>query len=86
MLPIKIVILNRGWVMVGRVTEKDQKVIITNCSVIRVWGTTKGLGEIAFNGPTEKTILDPCPTFTAHKLTVVGVMDVTESKWTKYVK
>ena len=34
---------------------------LTNASVIRYWGTVAGLGEIAADGPTSKTRLDPIP-------------------------
>jgi hypothetical protein len=40
-------------------TRLDKRSVTTDCAVIRVWGTTRGLGQIAFNGPTDKTILDP---------------------------
>ena len=38
-------------------------------SVIRVWGTTAGLGEIALKGPTKDTVLD-----------FAGTVDVPHSK------
>ena len=58
--PIKIVILQRGWIMVGRYEQKGDACKLYNASVIRNWGTTQGLGEIAKNGPTESTKLDKC--------------------------
>ena len=51
--------------------------------IIRVWGTTKGLGEIAEGGPTSNTKLDDCPDMRFHKLTVIARMDVNEKKWDK---
>ena len=47
----QIVILNRGWVVVGNYYEKGDDCTLTDASVIRAWGTTKGLGELAENGP-----------------------------------
>lgn len=77
----QIVVLQRGWIVIGDVEKSEAEVNITNCSVIRVWGTSKGLGEIAFSGPTGKTILDECPDISVHPLTVVLYMNVNEDKW-----
>lgn len=77
----QIVILQRGWIVVGDVRKEANEFHIQNCSVIRAWGTTKGLGEIALNGPTSSTKLDPCGTMQVHELAVVGRMNVDASKW-----
>ena len=76
---LKIVVLDRGWVVVGRVSYRDEWTVIEDAAVIRNWGTSKGLGEIAANGPTEKTILDKCPAVRAR--TVIMEMDCEASKW-----
>jgi len=56
----KIVVLTQGFVVAGLVEEHTTGALtIYAASVIRLWGTTKGLGELAFNGPTQKTVLDP---------------------------
>ena len=55
----KIVVMTSGWVVMGDVTEHNDQLTINDASVIRVWGTTAGLGEIALNGPTPTTVLDP---------------------------
>ena len=78
---IRIVILQRGWICVGRFTQEGSQCKLTNASTIRQWGTTKGLGEIALDGPTSKTILDKCPDVKFHELTVVATIDCVESKW-----
>ena len=57
-----IVIATAGHVFIGNVTRMDLTtfgISLTDASVIRVWGTTRGLGEIALGGPTKETILDP---------------------------
>ncbi len=77
----QIVILNRGWVVVGNFSEKGDDCTLTNASVIRSWGTTKGLGELAENGPLTSTKLDSCPNVHFNKMTMVARMDVDESKW-----
>lgn len=77
----QIVVLQRGWVVIGDVEKTETEVLINNCSVIRVWGASKGLGEIAENGKTDKTKLDPCPPVAVHPLSVVLFMNVNEDKW-----
>jgi hypothetical protein len=78
---IRIVILQRGWVVVGRYSQEGSNCKLTNASVIRFWGTTKGLGEIAINGPTSKTILDKSPDIRFHELTIIATIDCVESVW-----
>ena len=80
--PTKIVILQRGWVMVGKFERKGSDCKLHNASVIRVWGTTKGLGEIAANGPTAKTVLDKTyGVVEFDSLTVVATISVKEEAW-----
>ena len=55
---IQIVVIDRGFVYVGRTEWDGDMLIIRNAKNIRVWGTSKGLGELV-NGPTSKTVLDP---------------------------
>ncbi|MFH1031090.1 MAG: hypothetical protein V1767_00765 [Chloroflexota bacterium] len=78
---IKIVILQRGWVKIGRFYQDGPDCRLENCATIRNWGSTKGLGEIALGGPTPKTILDPEPTCRFHELTVICTIDCVEEKW-----
>lgn len=79
---IKIVILQRGWIMVGRFERKGSDCKLSNASVIRTWGTTKGLGEIAENGPTSNTKLDPCNGIVEFDyLTVVATISCSEKSW-----
>lgn len=78
---IRIVVLQRGWVVVGMMTTEGSQVVITNAMVIRRWGTTKGLGEIAAGGPTSGTTLDPAGTVRVHELAVVMSIDCDAEKW-----
>lgn len=77
----QIVILNRGWVVVGEYSEKGDECTLNEASIIRVWGTTKGLGELAENGPLTNTKLDSCPNIHFHKMTMVARMDINEIAW-----
>lgn len=79
---IKIVILQRGWVMVGKFERNGSDCKLHKASVIRSWGTTKGLGEIAQNGPTSNTKLDACYGVVQFDyLTVVATIDCEVKKW-----
>jgi hypothetical protein len=78
---IKIVILQRGWVYVGRLSKVGNECKLTNASCIRTWGTTKGLQELV-NGVTSKTVLDKCEgTVEFDWLTVVHTITVNQDKW-----
>jgi len=78
---VTIVVLQRGWVVVGRLEKNGHQCLLTDASVIRVWGTKKGLGEIAKGGPTEKTVLDPTMSIRFHEMTSVAFFDCEDSKW-----
>lgn len=79
---VKIVILQRGWVMVGYYKRDGDQCTLTNASVIRQFGTTKGLGEIAKDGPTASTKLEPCNGLVEfHQLTVIAMINCEASKW-----
>ena len=82
---IRIVIAQRGWVFVGRYSTEGDEVVISGGAVVRRWGTTMGLGEIADKGPTEKTILDATPEIRLHKLAVVASISANAEKWTDHV-
>lgn len=83
---IKIVVLQRGWVMVGRFEKNGSECKLHKASVIRNWGTTKGLGEIAHGGPTSSTKIDPTNGVVEFDyLTVVATITCNESKWKAYV-
>lgn len=77
----QIIVLQRGWVVVGDVAKNADEVTVSNCSIVRIWGTSNGLGEIAENGATSKTKLDKCPDIVVHPLSVVLYMNVNMDKW-----
>lgn len=79
---LKIVILQRGWVMVGRLERNGSECKLTNASVIRNWGTKAGLGELAMKGPQANTILDKCGGIVEFDyLTLVCSITCEPSKW-----
>ena len=78
---VKIVVLQRGWVYIGRLKKDDNLCTLSNAYCIRTWGTTKGLQELV-SGATPSTILDKCEGVVEFDwLTVIHTITVNESKW-----
>lgn len=80
----RIVVLQRGWVAVGELDRSTApQLTLRNASIVRRWGTTSGLGELARKGPLKETKLDPCGTLEFHELAVVTTFVTEESAWTQ---
>lgn len=77
----KIIVLHRGWIVVGNVFTSQDEVLVEGGHVIRRWGTTEGLGELALKGPLPETKLDKIPTLRVHKLGVVLTLDCAQDRW-----
>ena len=75
-----IVVLDRGFVYVGKVTVDGDWCMIENARNIRVWGTTKGLGELV-NGPTPNTKLDAVGNIRAPLRAVISIIDINGEAW-----
>jgi hypothetical protein len=57
----KIAVLSNGWVLVGVVEDdNEQALVFSTAATIRVWGTTKGIGQLA-QGPLSATKVDLIP-------------------------
>jgi len=83
---VRIVILQRGWVMVGRYSRDGENCKLYDASVIRTWGASKGLGEIAASGPTKETILDPSNGLVEfHRLTEIATITCNEEAWKNHL-
>ena len=79
---IKIVVLQRGWVYIGRLERNGSDCKLHNAYNIRRWGTSKGLGELANEGPKTNTELDKCYGVVEFDyLTVVHTISCKESIW-----
>lgn len=77
-----IVILQRGWTMIGRLERDGSECTLHNASVIRTWGTTNGLGELAESGKLTGTKLDKCYGVVKFDwLTVVATIAVNNDRW-----
>lgn len=80
MKDVRIVLLQRGWVYVGKYSQDGSQCKLENASCIRRWGTTKGLGELV-NGPLDDTTLDKAGTVRFHELSVIATIDCNPEKW-----
>lgn len=81
---IKIVVLQRGWVLIGVLERKENQCKLYNAYVIRNWGTTKGLGELAIEGKKKDTKLDKCGGVVEFDyLTLVLSISANEELWKK---
>lgn len=78
---LHIVILDRGFVLVGETEIAGDWVVTRNASVIRRWGTTKGLGEIAKGGPIADTLLDPIGEVRSPLRALIGLVTCEPSAW-----
>jgi len=76
----RIVVLHRGWVVVGDYAKKGSEIVVSNALVIRRWGTTKGLGQLR-SGPLANTVLDHVGTARCHELAVVFTIDCEKGSW-----
>lgn len=85
-LGMNIIVLQKGWVVVGCLKKEGVEYSLSDGAVIRIWGTKKGLGELAENGPTSDTKLDPIPESKFHELTYVIRIKCDESKWKNKIK
>ena len=80
-MSIKIVVVDRGWVFVGKVFKDDESLLLKNAYIIRRWGTTKGLGQLCIEGKLSDTILDKCIDIEIPIKSVIVIFDCDETKW-----
>jgi len=81
-VPFQIAVLDRGWVFAGNCEFDDEFLVITNAKCIRYWGTTRGLGELAENGPNPKTRIDSYGTVRVNSRALIALIDCDkEEKW-----
>ena len=76
-----IAVLDRGFVYVGNCELSDEWLVIKNARNVRRWGTTNGLGELALNGPLEKTVLDDVGVVRVPRRALIHLIDTEGEKW-----
>ncbi|HET6925077.1 MAG TPA: hypothetical protein VFH39_04565 [Candidatus Saccharimonadales bacterium] len=81
--PTQIVVADRGFVYVGQVALEGDWVIVREARNIRYWGTTRGLGQLALEGPTASTKLDPVGTVRIPARAVISLIDTEAALWAR---
>jgi hypothetical protein len=82
--PIKIVVLDRGFVYVGRVAEDPAGVVIHGARCLVRWGTTNHLGELV-NGPLAKTKLGAACVVRARTEQIIHTIEVSQDGWSTHI-
>ncbi len=81
MKDIRIVVVQRGWIFVGEYERAGNRVLIHRAKNIRTWGTERGLGQLAADGPTSNTCLDEAGDVDLHMLSEVFTLRCNPEKW-----
>jgi hypothetical protein len=76
-----IVVADRGFVYVGSVVVSDDWCVVTDARNVRKYGTTKGLGQLAQEGPQTDTVLDSAGTVRIPLRGVMHLIETEVSKW-----
>ena len=86
--PIKIVVIERGFVYVGRVSNGDgcdgQCVTIHGARSLIRWGSSQHLGELV-NGPLENTKLGAACTVRVRESQIIHMIEVSQDAWKQHV-
>ena len=77
---IKIAVLDRGFVYVGHTELSADWLTITRAQNVRVWGTSKGLGELR-SGPLPNTKFDNVGTVKVPVRALISLIDVEQKAW-----
>ena len=78
-----IVVADRGFVYVGKVSMDAEHVHLTEAKNIRCWGTTKGLGELVLSGPTTNTVVDDCGSVMIPRRAIISIHATEPKLWNK---
>lgn len=76
-----IAVCDRGFVYVGQCEVDGSWCIITGARNIRAWGTERGLGQLAQEGPQENTRIDDVGTVRIPIRGLMHLIDTEEGKW-----
>jgi hypothetical protein len=77
---MNILVLRDYWCLLGEIIAEDAETYtLADASVIRRWGTTAGLGQLAFDGIRKDTILDRQPRTIVRKHNISFVMEVSDN-------
>lgn len=89
MAEYRIVVCKSNWIWVGEykvviLDDRHPYVHLTKAANIALWGTTRGLGQLA-DGPTAKTELKPCPTVKIPEASIIATYAINPTeKWLEF--
>ena len=86
MSSLKIVVLERGFVYIGRAVVAAGNVYISDAKCIRRWGTKRGLGQLALEGKQENTVLDPAGKIAAPISALIHTIECDATKWPEFAE
>jgi hypothetical protein len=83
--PIKIVVLERGFVYVGRVDEEGDPVVTIHAArCIVKWGTSRHLGQLVAGPLSDSKLGDPC-TVQCRSSQIIHMIEVDQNAWSKHI-
>jgi hypothetical protein len=82
--PIKIVVIERGFIYVGRVECDGNDVTIRGARSLIRWGSSQHLGELA-GGPLEETKLGASCTVLVKQQQIIHMIEVNNNAWNKHI-
>lgn len=86
--PIKIIVIERGFVYVGRIEESDpfmaDAITIHSARSLILWGSSQHLGEL-INGPLANTKLGAPCTVAVMTKQIIHTIEVNQDAWTKHI-
>ena len=78
-----IVVADRGFVWVGDTIRHGDSVYMANAFNIRQWGTKRGLGQLALEGPQPESEIDPVGVVVVPMRAVIAFMPTPRQLWNK---
>ena len=82
--PIKIVVLERGFIYVGRTEPANEEITIHGARSLIRWGTSHHLGEL-HDGPLKDTKLGASCTVRARLDQLIHTIEVSQDAWSKHI-
>ncbi|ATG88187.2 hypothetical protein CA606_20035 [Caulobacter vibrioides] len=76
-----LVVADRGFVWVGETVTTPDWVEIKNARCVRRWGTTKGLNQLAIEGPQSSTQLDAPADLKVSRKALIAIIPCEAEKW-----
>lgn len=71
-----ILVMREQFVLVAQIDQAEEALFLrlSHAAVVRIWGTSRGLGQLAEEGPRSGTKLDPEHTELVNKLEVSRII------------